>query len=29
VFDVLLAFAMCLAVGVVVWTAVELERRLL
>jgi hypothetical protein len=29
VFDFLLAVAMCLAIGVVGWTAVELERHLL
>jgi hypothetical protein len=29
VFEVLLAIAMCLAVGIVIWTAVEIERHLL
>jgi hypothetical protein len=29
VFDVLLAIATCLAVGVVIWAAVEIERHLL
>jgi len=29
VFEIVLAIAMCLAVGVVIWTAVEIERHLL